>query len=137
MLMPTSQEITSPLLLVYVETSTPATTTSATLEDVANMSVNINLSQISYITAVATFTVATSSGAPNSTIGLDVSFDGVGGLEHQRFLSGSNDTGIGAVVERSPTALNPGNHTATLRFRRVSGTAVPGILVASMIVFAG
>ena len=136
-LMPVAQEIVSPFLLVHVETVVPASTVSATLENVANMSVVINLSKSSFINAFASFSLQTASGASSSTIGLDISFDGSSGEEHQRFLSGTNDLGIGAIVERTDTALPAGNHTATLRFRRVSGTATPGIVVASMIVFAG
>ena len=136
-LMPVAQEIVSPFLLVHVETVVPASTVSATLENVANMSVVINLSKSSFINAFASFSLQTASGASSSTIGLDISFDGSTGEEHQRFMSGSNDLGIGAIVERTDTVLAAGNHTVNLRFRRVSGTAVPGIVVASMIVFAG
>lgn len=115
----------------FVEMSTPVGTTSGTLEDVAGASTTVTLESSAYIVAVATFESETNSGASSSTIGIALNIDGVDHAEHQRYLSGSSDKGIGALTHRAgPFAA--GTYTVKLRFRRVSGTATPGINNASI-----
>lgn len=118
----------------FVETSTPVGTTAASLEDVSGMSVTITLKTESYVGMMASFEVETQSGAAPSTIALAVNFNSVDHLEHARYLSGSGDKGIGAIVhEVGPIAA--GTYTGKLRFRRVSGAATPGINNASLLMW--
>lgn len=120
----------------YVETSTPQGTTSATLEDVTGMSTTITLTATTNIVAIASFQAQTQSGASASTIAVAISINGVDHDETQRYLSGSNDVGIGAIVHRTATALPAGTYTVKLRFRRVSGVSTPGLNRADMSVIA-
>lgn len=120
----------------YVEYSTPQGTTSATLVDVTGMSTTIHLDETVHIAVVASFELQTQSGAASSTIAVAINIDGTDHDQYQRYLSGSNDLGIGAIVHRTATAFAAGTYTVKLRYRRVSGTATPGINRADMLVFA-
>jgi len=119
----------------YVELAAPVSTTSATLEDVSGMSVNITLDEAVEIAVVTSFEIATQSGASASTIGIAININGTDYDEYQRYLSGTNDFGIGAITHRS-AELAPGTYTVKLRFRRVSGVATPGLNHADLLVFA-
>jgi hypothetical protein len=120
----------------YVEVETPAGTTSATLEDVPGASTTITLDEAVNISVMSSFQLRTQSGAAPSTIGIAVNINGVDEEEIQRYLSGSTDTGIGAIVHRTDSALPAGTYTVKLRFRRVSGSATPGIDRADLLVLA-
>lgn len=132
-LMPTTILQQPSLTTCHVETGTPAGTTSGTLEDVANMSTTISLANPGHVVAFASFQISTQSGAAPSVIAVAISIDGVDGREASRYLSGSNDIGMGAIVERTDSPLAAGTYTVKLRFRRVSGAATPGIDVASLV----
>lgn len=119
----------------FVETSTPSGTTSATLEDVPDMSVDITLDQEVEVFIAASFEIETQSGASASTIGVAFNIDGIDHLEHQRYLSGASDKGLGAIIHRID-ALTPDTYTVKLRYRRVDGVATPGINNASLFVMA-
>lgn len=120
----------------FVDTGTPTGTESATLEDVPGMSTTITLDESVNIAVIASFELATQSGAAASTIAIAINIDGTDYDETARYLSGANDTGIGAIVHRSVMALAAGTYTVKLRYRRVSGVAVPGINKADMLVLA-
>lgn len=120
----------------YVELPSPVGTTSATLVDVTGMSVTITLDTPVRIAVFASFELQTQSGAAPSTMGVAVSIDGTDHDELKRYLSGSNDQGIGSITHRTDTSLSAGVHTIKLRFRRVSGAATPGINKAHMVVMA-
>jgi hypothetical protein len=119
----------------FVSTTTPVGTTSVTLEDVTNMSTTITLDESVEIGVFASFEIETQSGSSASVIGLAISIDGVDGDVFERYLSGSNDKGIGAITYRS-AELAAGTYTVKLRFQRVSGTTTPGINNAAMLVMA-
>jgi collagen type I alpha len=119
----------------YIETSTPSGTTSAALVDVPSMSVTITLDEPVEITIHSAFEIATQSGAAPSTVAVAVNIDGTDHDEYKRYLSGSSDTGIGALTHRSDV-LSAGSHTVKLRYRRVSGAATPGINRADLLVVA-
>lgn len=110
----------------HADSDTPVGTTSATFVDVTGFSLNITLIRQAKIFALATFELATISGASASVIAIGLNIDGTNDHEHQRYLSGSNDQGIGAITELTDV-LNPGTYTVKLQFRRVSGVATPGI----------
>lgn len=119
----------------YVESITPFGTTSATLVDVTGMSTTITLDQPVEVIVTACFELATQSGGAASTIAVAINIDGVDHDEYARYLSGTTDTGIGAITHRSGV-LSAGVHTIKLRCRRVSGTATPGVNRADMTVMA-
>lgn len=119
----------------YQETTTPSGTTSATLVDVPGMSTTITLDEAVEIAVMASFEIQTQSGASPSVIEVAINVDGVDHDPIRRYLSGTSDLGIGAIVHRvdeSPAGV----HTVKLRYRRVSGTATPGINRAHMLVMA-
>lgn len=118
----------------YVELSAPVGTTSAVLEDVTSMVTTLTLAQPSEVAIHAAFQAQTISGGSASTLAVAISIDGVDHDEYQRYLSGSNDLGIGAIVHRSSADLTAGLHTFKMRFRRVSGVATPGLQRADMLV---
>lgn len=120
----------------HVEILSPVSTTSATLEDVPGMSVTITLGATAHIMAVASFEVETQSGGSSSTIAIALQVNGVDHQESARDLSGTSDTGIGAITHRTDTPLAPGTYTVKLRFRRSTGSSTPGINNASLCVIA-
>jgi hypothetical protein len=77
---------------------------------------------------------STGAGA-SATIGICIQISGVTGPEHQRFLSGTNDVGLGSVQYRT-SVLTTGTHGFTGYFRKVSGTKGVQINEAEMHVFA-
>jgi hypothetical protein len=119
----------------YDEMTTPVGTTSATLEDVTGASITVTLPTAKDVLVYATFEIETQSGASPSTLGLAINGDGTDGTEVSRYLSGSSDRGLGSVMARF-TGVAAGSRTFKLRFRRVSGSATPGINVAQMYVEA-
>lgn len=119
----------------FLTMNTPTGTTSATLEDVPGTEMVIRNNETTEIAVFAAFELATQSGAAASTIAIALNINGVDCQELQRYLSGSNDSGIGCSVSRS-VELPPGNHTVKLRYRRVSGVATPGVNVVNMFAFA-
>ena len=119
----------------YVELVSPIGTVSASFEDVSGMSTTITLDEAVEISVMASFEVQTQSGASASTIELCFSIDGVEHDPVKRYLSGSNDVGIGALVHRTGE-LAAGTYTVKLKFRRVSGVSTPGLNRADMLVMA-
>lgn len=122
----------------YVEVTTPVGTSSATLEDVTGGSLTVTLEETVHIAVMASFQASTQSGTGSSTIAVAFNINGTDHDETQRYLSGTTDTGIGAIIHRTATALAAGTYTIKLRFRRVSytGTAVPGLDRADILVVA-
>jgi hypothetical protein len=120
----------------YIEKATPSGTTSAALEDVPGTTQTLTLDSAVNIAVHASFQLSTQSGAAPSTIAIAVNINGTDHDEVQRYLSGSSDTGIGALVHRSATALPAGTYTIKLRYRRVSGSATPGIDRADVLAVA-
>jgi len=119
----------------YVELATPQSTTSAVLEDVPGMSTTITLEEAVEIAVISSFEIATQSGASASVIGVAVNINGVDYDMYERYLSGANDQGIGAITHRSGI-LAAGTYTVKLRFKRSSGVATPGMNHADMLVMA-
>lgn len=119
----------------HVEVSTPVGTTSETFEDVTGSETTVTFAVPSYLVAIASFQLSTISGASASTIEINVNIDGVDQSAHARSLSGTSDTGIGAISHRSDTVLAAGVHTVKLTFRRTAGVATPGIDNAYIVVF--
>ena len=119
----------------YADTIIPVGTVSATLET-TGVEASVTLEGPAKIAAFASFEIATQGGGGSATvIGLALEIDGTVHDEVQRYLSGSNDQGIGSIVHRSSDTLYPaGTYTAKLLFRRVSGTLTPGINVADLLV---
>ena len=120
----------------YVEIGTPQGTTSATLEDVTNATVDITIKSTSHIAVLTSFELATQSGASASTLTLAVSINGTDEEEISRYLSGTNDTGIGALVHRTDSPLGPGTYTVKMRMKRSAGVSTPGINRLDLLVVA-
>lgn len=120
----------------YVEMETPRGTTSATLEDITGATVDITLEFPSHIAVMSSFEIATQSGASASTITLAVNINGTDEEEISRFLSGTNDTGIGALVHRTDAPLARGTYTVKMRMKRSAGVATPGVNRLDLLVVA-
>lgn len=118
----------------YAELASPLGTTSATFET-TGVETTITLDEAVEIACMASFEVATQSGASASTIEVAFEIDGTIHDAHARYLSGSNDVGIGAIVHRTGE-LAAGTYGVKLMFRRVSGVATPGLNSADMLVMA-
>lgn len=120
----------------YVEVLGPQSTVSAVLEDVPGVEVTINLDEPVNIAVMSSFNIATQTGSSATTIAISMSIDGVDQLELPRYLSGTNDEGIGSYIHRSDAPLIAGLHVIKLRFRRVSGVSTPGIANIAMLAMA-
>ena len=99
------------------------------------MSTTIILDEPVEIAVLASFEAQTQSGASASVIGVAIQVNGVDYDEYQRYLSGSNDQGIGAITHRTGE-MAAGTYGVKLRYRRVSGVSTPGLNHADMIVMA-
>lgn len=104
----------------FVTVAGPVATTSASLVDITGATFSITVSANSRIYAIVTFEAVTSGGGSNATGGWAININGSDGTEVQRFLSGTNDQGIGAASSRS-AVLGAGAYTVTGRHRRVAG----------------
>lgn len=111
----------------YVETSVPSGTTSSVFVDVPNMVLNLVLVEAQYVAVISAFELQTQSGASASIIELCVNIDGVDHDPLERYLSGSNDVGLGPLVHRSDAPLAIGAHVIKIRYRRTFGVATPGV----------
>lgn len=111
----------------YLEMVTPVGTTSTSLEDVSGGSTTITILGTSHINVNCSFELQTQSGASASVIGIALNINGTDHDEMQRYLSGTNDLGLGSITHRTSSPLSPGTYTIKLRFRRVTGMATPGI----------
>lgn len=120
----------------YTELSTPVGTVSATLEEVTALTTTITLTQSVPLSIMLSFEAKTQSGSSQSILGVAVQIDSETPEEYQRYLSGASDTGIGAIIHRSNTALSIGEHTVRVLIRRVSGTTTPGLDRADLLVMA-
>jgi len=120
----------------YVELASPQGVTSATFIDVPTMTDTITLDEAVNIAVMVSFELQTISGSSASTIEVAINIDGVDHDPLKRYLSGTNDVGIGAIVHRTLIAVSAGVHTVTLRFRRISGISTPAINRAHMLIMA-
>jgi len=111
----------------YVEVNAPQGTTSAVFVDVPGSVLNIVLTEPQYIAIVSSFEMATQSGASASIIELCVNIDGVDHDDSSRYLSGSNDVGLGPITHCSDAPLAAGAHVVKMRFRRATGVSTPGV----------
>lgn len=118
----------------YVE-ATAQSTTSAVLEDIAGASISITVpaGQTARVFAEVSISSSTTGGAP-STAAWAVAIDSVDGTEMPRFLSGSNDNGLGSA--KASRVLSAGTYTVQARHRRVSGGSTINTDVAQLIAFA-
>jgi hypothetical protein len=123
------RELSQPADEGYVE-ATGTSTTSATLEDIAGCTFDLTMTQPCRIHAEMTFANSTAGGSP-ATGAWAISINSVDGTELPRYLSGSNDNGIGAVQTRSGV-LGPGTYTVKGRHRRVSGSSTVNTDVAQL-----
>jgi len=112
----------------YIEAG-PVSTTSVVLTDITGLTFTITLPTTGRIHAIMTFW-ASSTGA-NNTGAWAININSVDGTQLQRFLSGTNDDGIGAVQMRS-AVLTAGTYTVKGRWRRVSGTGTLTTQVAQL-----
>jgi len=119
----------------YVELAAPEGVTSATLVDIPGMSTTITLEETVEIAVLCSFELQTQSGASASTIGIAVNINGTDYDSYERYLSGTNDTGIGAITHRS-AELAAGTYTVKMRFQRTAGVSTPGVNHMDMIVMA-
>jgi len=117
----------------YAELSSPEGVTSATLVDIPGMSTTITLEEAVEIAVLCSFELQTQDGSSASTIGIAVNINGTDYDSYSRYLSGSNDTGIGAITHRS-SELAPGTYTVKMRFQRTSGVSTPGVNHMDMLV---
>jgi len=97
------------------------------------MSTTITLEETVEIAVLCSFELQTQSGSSASTIGIAVNINGTDYDSYSRYLSGSNDTGIGAITHRS-AELAPGTYTVKMRFQRISGASTPGVNHMDMLV---
>jgi hypothetical protein len=117
----------------YDEMTTPVTTTSATLEDIAGVSTTITLAAASEI-AVWLNCAVSSDGICD--LGLAVNIDGTDHDEVITHMNGTTDSGVSSVIHRSGE-LAAGTYTIKGRFRRISGSPkIPGVDRADMLVMA-
>jgi len=117
----------------YAELSSPEGVTSATLVDIPGMSTTITLEEAVEIAVLCSFELQTQDGSSASTIGIAVNINGTDYDSYSLYLSGSNDTGIGAITHRS-AELAPGTYTVKMRFQRTSGVSTPGVNHMDMLV---
>jgi len=118
----------------FIETETPvAVTTNNNWTQILTLS--IVLSEAVEIFATSSFEVSTQSGGSFSTIEITLEIDGTIHAGHSRYLSETTDRGIGAVTHRSDE-LAAGTYTIRLLARRTSGTSVPGLNNANLLVMA-
>lgn len=107
----------------YDEMTGTVSTINGSLEDItgATFDIDVPTGVTARVLAVMTFQTSTTGGSP--AIGSwAISINSVDGTELQRYLSGINDTGIGAVLARS-AVLTAGTYTVVGRHRRVSGAS--------------
>ena len=123
-----------PLPSEYVEEETPHSTTSATLEDIPNVTADITL------TGEAHIAVWLNCGIDSDGIcdmGIAVNINGTDLDEITFHLSGATDSSDATIIHRSLTVLAAGTHTVKGRFRRISGTPkIPTVIRADMLVMA-
>ena len=105
----------------FDEITTPASTTSGTLVDITGLTFDLVTTRTGKINAAMTFQASTTGGSP-ATGAWTISINSADGTEMARYLSGTNDTGIGAAQTRS-VSLPPGTYTVVGRHRRVSGAS--------------
>ena len=114
----------------YDPLASPETTTSATLVDIPGLSTTVTLTRTTEISAFMSFDLK-SNGSP-LVAGLAISIDGVDGLVYERYLSGTNDQGVGAIIFQS-APLVAGTYTVKGRFSRVSGAGTLEVSVADIL----
>lgn len=117
----------------YDEVTTQPTT-SATLEDIAGLTFNLtvptDLPSVAVIRAILVVQCSTTGGSP-ATGAWAISIDAADGTEIQRYLSGTNDTGVLVVMART-AGLGAGTYTVKGRHRRVSGASTVNTDVAQL-----
>lgn len=123
------------LISGYIELSAPVSTISATLEYITEMITTITTTVACEILVNVTFEAETQSGASGTVLAVAIEIDGTVYDEYQRYLSGANDIGIGAITHRSGEVAI-GDHNVRILIRRVSGVATPGLNHCDMTVLA-
>ena len=123
------------LISEYVELETPVGTTSVILEYITEMIATISTTVICELLVNVTFEAETQSGASGTVLAVAIEIDGTVYDEYQRYLSGANDIGIGAITHRSGEVAI-GDHNVRILIRRVSGVATPGLNHCDMTVLA-
>ena len=98
----------------------PVQTVSAGLEDMAGFTIALELFRAGRIWAMMSYSAQSVGGGVNAEAGHAIQIDGVDSDEAHRFLSGTNDMGVGAVQARS-AVLVPGVYVIQGRHRRVGG----------------
>lgn len=116
----------------YVEMTTPDSTTSASLEDITDATVDITVARTSHVAAWMTCHVS-STGV--STLGLAINFDGVDHDVVDIDLNVVSEDTV-AIVHRTTTALEPGTYTVKGRMQRVAGGGTPSVDRADLFVMA-
>lgn len=97
-------------------------TTSATFVDITGLTVSVPIDGVDRrIVAVMTFGAQTTGGGSNAAGEWTISINSVDGDANERFLSGTNDMGIGAVIVRSAVLAAGASYTVVGRHRRASG----------------
>jgi hypothetical protein len=97
------------------------TTTSGTLVDVTGLSFSITLPAPGDIWALFNLEAQSTGGSGAILSAWAVSINAADQTERQRYLSGTNDRGLGGVAGR--VSLGAGTYTVTARHRRVSGAS--------------
>lgn len=112
--------------------ATGQSTTSATLADITGCTctVTIPTGRTGRIHAIMTIQASTTGGSP-ATGGWAVNINGADKTESQRYLSGANDRGLGAVSGRT-SGLSAGTYTVKGRHRRASGSSTVNTGVATL-----
>lgn len=116
----------------YVEEEDAHTTTSASLEDIPDVTTTITLQRTSH---VAAWMSAQVSGSGVCVIGLAINFNGTDHDEMQFAIAGA-DAGVVSIVHRTATELPPGTYTVKGRMRRVSGASTPSVDRADLLVMS-
>ena len=99
------------------------------------MIATISTTVICELLVTVTFELETQSGASGTVIAIAIEIDGIVYDEYQRYLSGANDIGMGAITHRSDEVAI-GDHNVRLLIRRVSGVATPGLNHCDMTIMA-
>jgi hypothetical protein len=116
----------------YVEMTTPDTTTSATLEDIAGATTTITIQRPSDI---AVWMTAHVSAGAVCGLGLAINIDGTDHDATTTHLT-STDEGNVAIMHRTVNKFNPGTYTVKGRMQRVSGGGTPSVDRVDLLVSA-
>ena len=100
---------------------TGAQSTDATgLIDITGLSTTVTSESTVELVGMMSFEVQSTGAGTDAIVAVAISIDGVDSEEHHRFLGGTNDRGIGAVVHRT-AEKSAGPYIVKGRYRKVSG----------------